>query len=365
MPIKKIYVGATRQNRGKTVFCLGIIDALIKRGYKVGFIKPVGQRYVIYNNEQIDEDAILVKQIFGCDCNLKDTSPIAIEKDFTKKYILGKAKTKEELSKKIIEAFDRVSKNKDIVIVEGTGHAGVGGVFDLPNPYVAKILDLKAIIVSSGGIGKPIDEIILNKAFFEKEGVEVIGAVVNKVKMEKYDKISELVKKGLSRQGIRILGILPFVPLLSYLSMDLILEILDGELIAGEDNLHLFVEKIIIGAMSSHDALNHIENRTLIITPGDREDIILAALSSSLLDNKKEQISGLILTGGLMPHKSIIELIKKVRANLIENSKSFLEQIINKITKIRLISMHTDISTVTGERVILFILAENLEEKFK
>ena len=60
-----------------------------------------------------------------------------------------------------------------------------------------------------------------------------------------------------------------------------------------------------------------------------------------------------------------IELIKKVRANLIENSKSFLEQIINKITKIRLISMHTDISTVTGERVILFILAENLEEKFK
>ncbi|MDY6862840.1 MAG: DUF2294 domain-containing protein [Thermodesulfobacteriota bacterium] len=60
-----------------------------------------------------------------------------------------------------------------------------------------------------------------------------------------------------------------------------------------------------------------------------------------------------------------IELIKKVRANLIENSKSFLEQIISKITKNELISMHTDISTVTGERVILFILPENFEEKFK
>ena len=99
--MKKIFIGATRQNRGKTTLCLGLIHAFKERGLKVGFIKPVGQRYVTVDGERIDEDSILDKEIYGCDCNIKDTSPIAIEKGFTQRYIEGKAETKEELIKKI------------------------------------------------------------------------------------------------------------------------------------------------------------------------------------------------------------------------------------------------------------------------
>ena len=56
-------------------------------------------------------------------------------------------------------AFDRVAWEKDFVLCEGSGHAGVGSVFDLSNAQVAKIVGAKVIIVSQGGIGKPIDEV--------------------------------------------------------------------------------------------------------------------------------------------------------------------------------------------------------------
>ena len=88
-------------------------------------------------------------------------------------------------------AFDIVAWEKDFVIIEGTGHAGVGSVFDLSNATVAKLLQSKVIIVSRGGIGRPIDEISLNLALFEKQGVEVIGAIINKVVPEKMEMLKE------------------------------------------------------------------------------------------------------------------------------------------------------------------------------
>jgi dethiobiotin synthetase len=83
----------------------------------------------------------------------------------------------EALVKRIQKAFDRVAWEKDFVLCEGSGHAGVGSVFDLSNAQVAKILGCKVIIVTQGGIGKPIDEVALNQALFEKEGVEIIGVI--------------------------------------------------------------------------------------------------------------------------------------------------------------------------------------------
>jgi len=75
------------------------------------------------------------------------------------------------------------------VVIEGTGHAGVGSIFDLSNARVANLLDAKVILVTSGGIGKPMDEIELNMALFEKECAEVIGVIINKVIVSKYRKI--------------------------------------------------------------------------------------------------------------------------------------------------------------------------------
>ncbi|RLE10030.1 hypothetical protein DRJ00_02750 [Candidatus Aerophobetes bacterium] len=57
------------------------------------------------------------------------------------------------------------------------------------------------------------------------------------------------------------------------------------------------------------------------------------------------------------------ELIKKVRRELVENARCLLEKIIFDITQVKVKSLHTDISTKSGERIIVFTLEENLEEK--
>ncbi|MGH7979928.1 MAG: AAA family ATPase, partial [Limisphaerales bacterium] len=196
----RLFIAATRQNDGKTTTSLGLIEALQEFYPRIGYIKPVGQRFVEIEDEKIDEDTILMDAVYRMNCPLVDMSPIAVEPDFTRKYL--QAANNETLVKKIQKAFDRVAWEKDFVLCEGSGHAGVGSVFDLSNARVAKLLGAKVIIVSQGGIGKPIDEISLNQALFEKEGVEIIGVILNKVLGNKIEYVSDFARRGLKRKGL-------------------------------------------------------------------------------------------------------------------------------------------------------------------
>jgi BioD-like phosphotransacetylase family protein len=162
----RIFVAATRQDDGKTTTSVGLFAALQKRLPNIGYIKPVGQRFVEVEGLKIDEDSVLINDTYRVRTPLRAMSPIAVEPDFTRRYLSG-GNTK-QLHDEVQRAFDEASWEKDFVIIEGTGHAGVGSVFDLSNAQVAKLLNSQVIIVSQGGIGKPIDEISLNLALFEK-----------------------------------------------------------------------------------------------------------------------------------------------------------------------------------------------------
>ena len=203
----RVFIAATRQNDGKTTASLGLIAALQRHFPRVGYIKPVGQRFVEVEEQKIDEDTVLMDAVYRMNCPLVDMSPIAVEPAFTRKYL--EAANNEALVKRIQDAFDRVAWEKDFVLCEGSGHAGVGSVFDLSNAQVAKILGAKVIIVTQGGIGKPIDEVCLNRALFEKEGVEVIGVIINKVLEAKIPEITRFVSRGLRRKNLELLGVLP------------------------------------------------------------------------------------------------------------------------------------------------------------
>src|SRR6201997_2823659 len=196
----RVFIAATRQNDGKTTTSLGLIAALQRHFPRVGYIKPVGHRFVDIEEQKIDEDTVLMDSVFRLNCPLVDMSPIAVEPDFTRKYL--QSSNYDTLVRKIQKAFDRVAWEKDFVLCEGSGHAGVGSVFDLSNATVAKVLGAKVIIVTQGGIGKPIDEVALNQALFEKEGVEIIGVILNKVVGDKVDFISAFARRGLKRKGL-------------------------------------------------------------------------------------------------------------------------------------------------------------------
>lgn len=313
--MKKIFIAATKQNDGKTTASLGLICNFKDRFKKVAFIKPIGQRYLEEDGLKVDEDSILIEKVIAtCKvrCGLKDMSPIAVEKGFTEGYI--NAPRKDFITAQIKEAFTHVAKGQSLVVIEGTGHAGVGSVFDHSNAYVAKLLGSKVIIVSSGGVGRPIDEIVLNKALFDKEGVKVLGVIINKVLPDKFDKVDRLVRKGLERNGINVLGVIPYVPSLSCPTIGQILEETDYELLCGKEVLGCYISQVIVGAMQPHDAVKYIVDDILLITPGDREDMIMTALGCYReSDTKRLKISGMILTGGIIPAQSIMELLCRAR----------------------------------------------------
>jgi phosphate acetyltransferase len=335
--LKKVYIAATRQNDGKTITCLGLVSSFKKRLPNVGYIKPVGQRYIEINNHKIDEDALLVKEVYRLKGSVSDMSPIAIPRGFTENYIENPHR--ERLEAQIKDAFANVSHDKDLVVVEGTGHAGVGSVFDLSNGDVARMLETKVVIVSSGGIGRPIDEIMLNKAMFDQYGVEVLGVIVNKVQAEKYDKINEFVRKGLQRKGLEVLGVMPYRPQLSNPTVEQLLEDMGGELISGQRGLRNTVSKMVIGAMPPHEALDYFSRNVLLITPGTREDVILAAMSSCVVGVGKEHcVSGIVLTGGTPPHPNVMDLIKRTYIPVIlvpDDTFTIASKIDRLIVKVR------------------------------
>lgn len=304
----RIFIAATQQNDGKTTTALGLFAALRKRLGRIGFIKPVGQRFEEIEGKRIDEDSVLIDQTFGVATPLEAMSPIAVEPDFTRRYI--EEQNNEHLVRRIQNSFDRTAWEKDFVIIEGTGHAGVGSVFDLSNARVAKTLHSKVILVTKGGIGRPIDEIALNKALFDKEGVEVLGVIINKLLPDKYAHVKEFAERGFARLGIELLGAIPEEPLLANATLGQIRQTIKGHFINGKEKNRRRVKKIIIGAMNSTHVMEHFHPGTLVIAPGDREDVILAALSTSALtDTEDRAIAGLVLSGDLLPHQSVLDLI--------------------------------------------------------
>jgi len=305
----RIFVAATQQNDGKTTMALGLFAALSRRLGRIGFIKPVGQRFVEVEGHRIDEDSVLIDKTFGVKVPLEAMSPIAVEPDFTRKYI--EQANHDFLSRRIRNSFDRAAWEKDFVIIEGTGHAGVGSVFDLSNARVASLLGAKVLIVTQGGIGKPIDEIALNKALFDQEGVEIVGVILNKVLPEKFEYVKDFARRGLERLGIDLLGVVPDEPLLANATLGQICRVVKGTFLNAHTESRRRVKKVVIGAMNSTHAMEYFDPGTLVVTPGDREDIILAALSTSSLSEKDGRvIAGLVLSGDLFPHQNVIDMIK-------------------------------------------------------
>lgn len=337
MPLKNIFLSSIQQNAGKTMISLGLYKALRDRQLKTAFMKPIGQQVVPVGDVNIDKDSYLIGQVFRCVRQLKEMSPVTIGRGYTEKYILNPHQA--ELKDKIEKAFNKLKKGKDAIIIEGTGHAGVGSVIDFSNADVASLLGSKAIIISGGGIGRSIDEIMLNKALFDLKNVEILGVIVNKVLPDKYEKIKTTLGKGLANKGIRLLGVVPVQPMLSAPRVEQIMERLDLRLLCGSESIARRVKTTIVAAMEPYNMINYLTDETLVITSGDRVDNILVAVSSHLVrDGRSFQISGIILTGGLKPNPQIMDLLKKSRIAVLlteDDTYKVAGQIENLICKIQ------------------------------
>jgi len=313
---KRVFVAATMQDQGKTTVSLGLMSGFAELCPPVGFMKPVGQRYVELDGVRVDEDVALMRSVFPDAGTLAQMSPITVGRNFTRDFIRNPQP--ETIMVRIQQAFAQVSDGKRIIVIEGTGHAGVGSCFDASNADVARLLQARAILIAGGGIGKPIDEVLLNESLFRSRGVELLGVILNKVLPSKMEEVRETASKGLSRKGIALLGCIPYEPSLANPTVRQVVDEIGGEVLHGHEALGNIIRVSIVGAMTAHRALDYIEPGCLLITPGDRDDLILAVMSTSaLLDSGDAAIAGILLTGGIRPQGSINNLIQRSRVPVV------------------------------------------------
>lgn len=303
----RIFIAATEQNTGKTTISIGLYAALRQNFGRMGFIKPVGQRFVEFEGKHVDEDSVLIREIFGTEVPIEDMSPIAVEPKFTRRYI--NQANNDPLVRRIQQSFDRAAWEKDFAIIEGTGHAGVGSVFDLSNARVAQIVHSKVILVTPAGIGRPIDEAALNKVLFDKENVEIVGVVMNKVIPEKLESISDTARKGFERLGLELLGVIPRDDMLEQSTLERICDDISGSFLRRTKLDRTRVAHVRIGAMSSANVFRSAKENTLLVVPGDREDVVLSTLRTPT--GEFFPFCGIVLSDDIQPSRGLMDRINE------------------------------------------------------
>jgi len=278
-------------------------------------MKPVGQRTVQIGSDTVDEDVALMHGVFGITTPPKASNPVTIPSGFTRKFLRDGGGSG-ELQQLIRDSYEIVagsgSEAADVVIIEGTGHAGVGSVIGLSNAAVARLLNATTLVITGGGIGRPVDDFAINKALFREEGVPVLGVIANKVYEDGYDKVSEALQIWFGRESVPLLGIVPYRHVLSAIRLRQVVAETDCEAINGEQHLDQVIEDCIVAAASPRRMLPLFKAGVLAIMPGDRDDLVLAALSSHRTTSGGHRMGASIcLTTGLLPGDNIMELVRE------------------------------------------------------
>ncbi len=301
---KAIYIATTGANSGKSIISIGLMQVLLNRAAKVGYFRPIIDDYEPGKKDNhIDTMITYFKLKMGYDEAFAFTKSEFIEK---------KNKGEEdEIISGIIEKYIALKDRFDFVLVEGTSFTGEGTIseFDI-NCLIAKNIGVPAIILTSG-VGKTLEELLNNLQMaydaFKEKGVEVISIIANKIQPENVYSVKIGLEKSLPKDVL--ISTIPINPLLANPSIKEIVDVLDGTVLFGHNHLNNQAGDFRVGAMQLRNYLTQLKQNSLVITPGDRADIILGALQANISVNYP-MISGIVLTGGLIPEDSIIQLIE-------------------------------------------------------
>lgn len=295
-PMKNIYVAATGQHIGKTTSTLGIVANLQKMGYNTGYCKPVGQQHLTVNGKTADKDAVLFSQVIGFELVPEEHSPVILGRGATKAYL---DKPEDFFYPDAIRlAAEKLKPNFDVMVYEGTGHPGVGGVVDLSNADVAEMLNAAVLMVVEGGIGRTIDRLIMSMALFREHKLPVLGVIVNKVIPEKHNEVTHYVGKKLKKMGIPLLGVVPFDKTLLFPIMETVNEAVGGRVVFNAHRLNNRVEDIMAGSLVDLNEFSAFRDILLVVSHKRVNEAIEKVKHIAKVKKlKRTPLSGVIVTG--------------------------------------------------------------------
>ncbi|MBP8791932.1 MAG: phosphate acetyltransferase [Lutibacter sp.] len=300
---KAIYIATSEANSGKSIITLGLMRTLLGKTAKVGYFRPI-----IDGEKGVKKDNHIQTVISHFELNIHPEEAFGLTRG---EFINMRNQGKEgEIYDLIIDKYKALEEKNDFMLVEGTDFSGEGSAIELDaNVLVAKNLGIPVIIVGSG-IGKTLDEFVngmhLTYDSFKEKEVKVLAVIGNKVQEENLELVKESLQKDLPLDIF--VNVIPLIAALKNPTIKEIAKAIDAKVIFGKEFINNQTSSFKVGAMQLRNYLTQLEENCLIITPGDRADIILGALQANISTNYPS-ISGIVLTGGLLPEEPIVSLI--------------------------------------------------------
>lgn len=327
---RAIYIATGEPESGKSIITLGLMRILLGRTKKVGYFRPIIE---VSEKRKRDNHIETVLSHFKLSMQYEDCYAM------TGAEVIQKRTNGEdgEILDTIIKKYKELEDKFDFILVEGTDFSGEGVFVELDiNAIIAKNLGIPVILVGSGK-DKEKDELITNlllayDSFTDKE-VKVLGVVANKVETEDAGFIEKTLREKVAEDIF--VGVIPMIESLNSPTIKEIIDELEAEVLFGSELVYNQVESSAVGAMQLRNFLPHLTNHCLVITPGDRADIILASLQASISDSYPK-IAGIMLTGGIIPEEPIMKLIKGLKETvpiLSVNKGTF--EVANKVGAVR------------------------------
>ena len=292
---KTIYVTSTQHFSGKSALCAGLLHHLQQDRLRVGYMKPISTTARLMGTQAVDEDAQFMKGHFHLGDSLEMMVPVVLTDQKIAAVLAGEEK---DLSGEVFSAFEAVSDEKDVVVLEGGGSLREGAIVHLAPPDVSDLLRVRELVVIPYNSGlQVLDDLITARV---RLGESLLGSVINSVPRHRLDFVRKKIKPFIDSRGIPIFGIIPREKVLLAVSVRELAEGVNGEVLCAEQELEALAENLVVGAMSADSALTHFRRKLnkAVITGGDRPDIQLAAMETSTCC--------LILTGNIRPPEQII-----------------------------------------------------------
>jgi phosphate acetyltransferase len=301
---KNVFIATSEPYCGKSIVVLGLVNMLLGKTKKVGYFKPIINTGP---EERKDDHIAAVTEYFGLSANYDDGFA------FTRSQALQmiQSKSEGEMIDIIISKYKKLEEAYDFTVVEGSDYVGEGIAFEFQaNISIAKNLSAPAILVVSGE-NKTIDQAVTTALTvfqsFQAREVMVLAIVVNRVNVEQAEEVKQRLVMELPKD--LVIAVIPFEKSLNSPTMREINEHLGGKLLFGEDQLTNQADHFITGAMQVPNFLNYIIENVLIVTPGDRGDIIISALQANL-STSYPKVSGIVLSAGFEPEEPLMRLIQ-------------------------------------------------------
>ena len=329
---RKLFIAAIDKNSGKTTTSISLMHLARKNYRRVGFIKPFGGQTVTYRRRVVDKDVALMAEVFDLNQDLEFMSPVVLSPDTTHKVVDGLI-SPADLQARILHACAELEKVCDFIIIEGSGHPGVGSVIGLSNARIARLLNAPVLLVTGGGLGNVVDRLAMILALFEKEEVDVRAILVNRLIAAKRERSLDYLSRALANHPFRVIGGYDFQPILANPTLRRISTLLGLPLQGNRREIQRIIHKVLVGAASTQRMTELLQEPSLILATSSRDELLVTLAHLYQMPQYRPLIVGLVVTGATPIAPITRQILDKSRIPYLrdeERTSAELYQIIGK-----------------------------------